>query len=112
MPNVTAQGKTFGCDRGANLRDELTKHDIPVYNGKAETRNCGGNSLCGTCSVLVEGAVSPPTISERIRLSLPPLNNARGLRLSCQTKVLGYVRVTKFDGFWGQGSQPLWTPER
>jgi len=25
MPTVTAQGKTFTCDRGANLRQELLK---------------------------------------------------------------------------------------
>jgi hypothetical protein len=28
-----------------------------------------------------------------------------------QKEVLGNVKVTKFDGFWGQGSQNAWTAE-
>ncbi len=43
--------------------------------------------------------------------SLPPHSPTSDLRLACQTQVLGDVKVTKFDGFWGQGSQIVWTPE-
>jgi hypothetical protein len=32
-------------------------------------------------------------------------------RLSCQVKVMGDVRVTKFDGFFGEGENSNWTPE-
>jgi len=31
--------------------------------------------------------------------------------LSCQTKVLGDIKVTKYDGFWGQGSETVWNPQ-
>jgi hypothetical protein len=41
MPNITAQGKTFSCEMGANLRQALLKNQIPVHNGNAKLINCG-----------------------------------------------------------------------
>lgn len=111
MPKVTAQGKTFECDLGANLRKELLKNDIDVYNGGAKTINCHGLGTCGTCAVQVEGEVSQPQWREKTRLGLPPHSPTSHRRLSCQTQVQGDVEVTKFDGFWGQGSQTVWSPE-
>ncbi len=111
MPKVTAQGKTFECDRGANLRQVLLKNGIDLYNGGAKAINCRGIGTCGTCAVLVDGEVSEPNWRDKTRRSLPPHDPAKNLRLACQTQVLGDVKVTKFDGFWGQGSQTVWTPE-
>lgn len=111
MPTVTAQGKTFRCDRGANLRKALLANDIDVYNGTASTFNCHGLGTCGTCTVRVEGEVSPMEQREKIRLSLPPHSPESGLRLSCQTQVLGDVKVSKMTGFWGQKSEAAWTSE-
>jgi len=111
MPKVTAQGKTFSCEQGSNLRKILLDNGINLYNGKAKIINCTGISTCGTCAVKVEGEVSEPNWKEKARLSLPPHSPTANRRLACQTQVLGDVRVTKFDGFWGQGTEAVWTPE-
>lgn len=111
MPKVTAHGKTFECNAGANLRQVLLENGISVYNGKAKVINCMGIGTCGTCAVQVEGEVTDPNWKDKARRSLPPHSPTRGLRLACQTQVLGDVKITKFDGFWGQGTQPVWTPE-
>lgn len=112
MPKVTAQGKTFECIAGANLRKALQENGIDLYNGNAKIINCMGIGTCGTCAVHVEGEVSEPNWKDQARRSLPPHSPTRGLRLACQTQILGDVKVTKFDGFWGQGSRPVWTPDQ
>ncbi|MEA5504583.1 2Fe-2S iron-sulfur cluster-binding protein [Halotia wernerae UHCC 0503] len=111
MPKVTAQGKTFECPQGANLRQVLLQNGIDLYNGATKSVNCHGLGTCGTCAVQVEGAVSEPEWRERTRRSLPPHSLAQNRRLACQTQVLGNVKVTKFDGAWGQGNQTVWTPK-
>ncbi len=109
MPKVTAQGKTFECPQGANLRSCLLQNGIDLYNGAASVVNCHGIGTCGTCAVQVEGAVSEPNWRDRTRRSLPPHSLTQNRRLACQTQVLGDVKVTKFDGIWGQGTQIIWT---
>ena len=109
MPTVTVPGKKIKCEQGANLRRVLLKHDIPLYNGKAKIINCRGIGSCGTCAVAIEGEVSPPNWKDKGRRSLPPHSPERGLRLACQTKILGDICVTKYDGFWGQGEEIVWT---
>jgi ferredoxin len=111
MPKVLAQGKTIECYARANLRKVLLENGIDLYNGGAKVINCRGIGSCGTCAVKVEGEVSPVNWRDKARRSLPPHSPTAELRLACQTQVLGDVNVTKFDGFWGQGSQIVWTPE-
>ena len=111
MPKVTAQGKTFECPQGANLRQVLLQNGIELYNGATSSLNCHGLGTCGTCAVQVEGAVSESEWRERTRRSLPPHSLVQNRRLACQTKVLGDVKVTKFSGAWGQGNQIVWTPK-
>lgn len=111
MPNVTAQGKMFECKIGANLRHVLLEQGIDLYNNQAKRINCHGIGTCGTCAVQIEGEVSAPNWRDQMRRSLPPHSRDRNLRLACQTTVLGDVRVTKFNEFWGQGTSPVWTPE-
>lgn len=112
MPKITAQGKTFECEAGANLRDVLLSQNIDLHNGQSKLINCRGIGSCGTCAVNIEGSVSAPNWRDRTRRALPPHNPDATLRLACQTIVLGDVRVTKYDGFWGQGKTLLWTPEK
>ena len=111
MVKVLAQGKTITCDRGANLRKVLLENGIDLYNGGAQVINCRGIGTCGTCAVEVEGDVTEANWRDKTRRSLPPHSSTRSLRLACQTQVLDDVKVTKFDGFWGQGFQRVWTPE-
>ena len=109
MPQVFAQGKVIVCNTGDNLRQTLLDNDINLYNGNASVINCHGLGTCGTCAVMVEGEVSEVTWQDKTRRSLPPHSPSKNLRLACQTKVLGDVKVTKFDGFWGQGEKVVWT---
>ncbi|MBE9051570.1 (2Fe-2S)-binding protein [Nostocales cyanobacterium LEGE 11386] len=111
MPKVLAQGKKIKCIRGAKLSLILQQNGIDLYNGSARVINCRGIGSCGTCAVKVEGEVSAANWRDKARRSLPPHSPTTDLRLACQTEVLGDVKVTKFDGFWGQGSQIVWTPE-
>ncbi|WP_017318291.1 2Fe-2S iron-sulfur cluster-binding protein [Mastigocladopsis repens] len=111
MPNIQAQGQTIECKRGANLRQILLQNGVDLYNSGAKVINCRGIGSCGTCAVLVEGEVSTANWRDKARRSLPPHSPTKDLRLACQTKVLGDVKVTKYEGFWGQGSQIVWTSE-
>jgi ferredoxin len=111
MPKVTAQGKRFECKTGANLRQVLLQQGIDLHNDQAKQINCRGIGTCGTCAVQIEGAVSPVNWRDRARRSLPPQTLLQNRRLACQTQVLGDVEITKYDGFWGQGCQTVWTPQ-
>jgi ferredoxin len=110
MPKVTAQGKTFECPVGSNLRQVLLDNQIDLYNGAFKVLNCHGLGTCGTCTVQVEGEVSPVESPEKIRRSLPPHSLAKDRRLSCQTKVLGDLKVTKYSGGWGEKDEVVWSP--
>jgi len=102
MPTVEFRGEEVECDEGAVLRDVLLEAGLTPHNGRADLLNCHGRGTCGTCAVAVEGDVSETTDGERRRLSLPPHDVERGLRLACQTRVEGDVSVTKHGGFFGQ----------
>jgi len=57
---------------------------------------CGGRGTCGKCRVVVRDGCSAPTETERRLLEAEEL--ARGLRLACQTKLLGETVVTVPEG--------------
>ncbi|MEA5499020.1 MAG: 2Fe-2S iron-sulfur cluster-binding protein [Limnoraphis robusta] len=109
MVCIQVQGKTITCDRGENLRQVLLKNGIDLYNGQASVINCRGIGTCGTCAVEIFGEVSELQWREKARLSIPPHSPQTTRRLACQVKVLGDIKVKKYDGFWGQGSQTVWT---
>ncbi len=108
MPTVTAQGKTFDCEVGDNLRQVLLNNGVDLYSPKARYINCMGIGTCGTCAVAIAGEVSEVNWRDLTRRSLPPHSPQKQLRLACQTQVLGDVKVTKFNGFWGQADQIAW----
>lgn len=110
MPTVHFAGKTVDCPEGANLRTVLLRARLPLYNGVARAIHCRGFGTCGTCAVRIEGPVSEPTAIERARIHLPPHDREAGLRLACQTRVLGDIRVTKHAGLFGQGEAVLRAP--
>jgi ferredoxin len=111
MPRIMAEGKTFEVVSGSNLREALLEQNIDLYSNGAQILNCHGHGLCGTCLVKVEGLVSEPTQLETTRMAFPPHFGRKDRRLSCQVKVLGDVRVTKFEGHFGEGEKSDWTPE-
>ncbi|CAI50550.1 ferredoxin (2Fe-2S) [Natronomonas pharaonis DSM 2160] len=102
MPTVTAFGREIECEEGAILRDILLNAGLSPHNGRSDLLNCRGLGTCGTCAVEIDGAVSNIGRRERSRLAVPPHDPESGLRLACQTRVLGDVTVTKYPGFWGQ----------
>ncbi len=103
MPTVTVDGRTVTCAVGDQLRDVLLGVDgYSPHNDATQVANCGGNGLCGTCAVGVDGPVDEMGDRERRRLSLPPHDAESGLRLACRTHVEGDVTVRKHDGLWGQ----------
>lgn len=105
MPTVAFAGRTIECPAGANLRVVLLRARLPLYTRAARALHCRGHGTCGTCAVKIEGSVSEPTAAELRRLRLPPHDAERGLRLACQTNVLGDVVVTKYEGFFGQRTE-------
>jgi ferredoxin len=111
MPRIMAEGKTFEVVSGSNLREALLEQNIDLYSNGAQILNCHGHGFCGTCLVKVEGLVSEPTQLETTRMAFPPHFGRKDRRLSCQVKVLGDVRVTKFEGHFGEGEKSDWTPE-
>jgi ferredoxin len=106
VPTVRFAGRSIECPHGANLRVVLLHARLPLYTRVARAIHCRGNGTCGTCAVRVDGPVSEPTPAERRRLRLPPHHPDSGLRLACQTNVLGDVTVTKYEGLFGQRSEP------
>jgi ferredoxin len=102
MPKICFAGQTIECPPGANLRVVLLRARLPLYTRVARAIHCRGHGTCGTCAVRVEGPVSDPTATELRRLRLPPHDPEAGLRLACQTTVLGDVTVTKYEGLFGQ----------
>ncbi|KAG2383531.1 hypothetical protein C9374_004202 [Naegleria lovaniensis] len=101
--------KTIEVPSGSNLRKILLEHNIPLYNGKTQAFNCGGNGACGTCAVQVQTIdghsktqIMKRTLGEEVRLKLPPhLNKNEDIRLACQCTVEEDIEVQKFDGVCG-----------
>ncbi len=65
-------------------------------SGRAVEMPCGGMGTCGKCRVVVAGVLGEPTASEIRRLSSEEIDS--GVRLACQTRVLGEMIVTIPEG--------------
>ncbi len=96
------QGRELRCPEGMNLRSFLLQSGLSPHNGAARQINCKGLGSCGTCALEIEGEVSEKTAMERWRLNFPPHQESSGLRLACQCKVRGDLKLRKHPGFWGQ----------
>lgn len=112
MVSIAAEGKVFEVAQGSNLRESLLEQNVNLYSATAKVFNCRGLGICGTCLTHVEGVASDPTPAEIKRLSFPPHLAHPERRLSCQVKVLGDLRITRFEGYFGEGEQSLWAPEQ
>jgi ferredoxin len=96
MPKVSIvnEKKDIEVPAGSNLRLELQKVGIEVYNGLDKYLNCRGNGLCGTCRVLVKKGMenlAPKSTIERFKLGImmSAIGHEDEMRLSCQVKVNG-----------------------
>src|SRR5690606_36678541 len=61
--------------------------------------HCGDHGYFGLCRVKVAGEQCPPTGLEEEQLA--PEDLARGVRLACQARVVGDVRVLEFQSLTG-----------
>lgn len=102
MPWIRFKNHVIVADTGSNLRRILLDNGMQLYNGAAKHINCRGLGTCGTCAVRIIGRVSDPTAVEKWRLGFPPHRRDPGLRLACQCRVLGDLKISKGDGLWGQ----------
>ena len=107
MPKVTVvneknEKKEIEVPAGANLRKELQRVAIEVYNGMERYLNCRGLGMCGTCKVLVKAGtenLNAPTLVEKFNLNFHPLSmlarlgHEDELRLACQVTVNGDCTV-------------------
>ena len=107
MPKVTFKNwnKTVECPEGTNLRKLAKQNGIELYNGVARVFNCRGLGMCGTCCVEVipEGKVGPKQYMEVLRFFQVKGN----FRLACQADVRGDIEVTKREGLYGTGKEPV-----
>jgi ferredoxin len=111
-PTVRFEGREITCEVGDQLRSVLLAAEgHSPHNDVTQVANCGGNGLCGTCAVAVDGEVSEPESREQRRLGLPPHDEESGLRLACQTSVQGDVTVEKHRGIWGQHVEEVATDD-
>ena len=56
MPKITIpnEKREIEVPAGSNLRLELQKAGVEVYQGLTKYLNCFGHGTCGTCKVLVK----------------------------------------------------------
>lgn len=83
-------GVSARAEKGMTLMDVVIQ-DIPIRF------DCGGKGICGKCRVIAEPAanLSPPSESEAEILG--PDQLAQSVRLACQARILGPVKVTVPD---------------
>lgn len=79
-------GRRGECAAGDTVLDAARRTGVTL------AAICGGAGSCGRCRVRVqEGEVSPPTSAEAKALGADGLR--QGMRLACQTRILGDVKV-------------------
>ncbi|MDL2289401.1 ASKHA domain-containing protein [Clostridia bacterium OttesenSCG-928-F22] len=77
---------------------------VLVQNGFVFSMPCAKQGICGKCKVLASGALSPLSKKEKALLSRDDV--ALGMRLACQTEVLGDASITLPQQEWGDVSTP------
>ena len=103
MPKIQFEDQQIECEEDANLRRALMAAGVELYNGPGRVIHCRGLGTCGTCAVEVDGPLTEMTRIEKWRLSFPPHKPDSGLRLACQCRVLGDLKIRKRSGLWGTG---------
>jgi ferredoxin len=91
---------TLSVARGSNLRRVLLDHGFEVYGTLSRVANCGGNGLCGTCGVRLDGPNEPPDPDHWHDRAAAGWGYPR---LSCQVAVEGPLTVDLVEKvMWGQ----------
>ena len=86
LVNLQPIGRRVEVDPGTNLLQAAQRAGVEIV------ASCGGVGICSTCKMrVVEGRVTPPTLTEEEELGNDLLK--AGYRLACQTEPLENVRV-------------------
>ena len=106
MPKVVIanEKKEIEVPAGANLRTELQKAGVEVYQGIDRYLNCRGNGICGTCKVLIKKGmenVSPKGRLERFKLAtmFSSIGHEDEIRLACRVQVNGDCTIETRPAF-------------
>ncbi|MCX7999559.1 MAG: (2Fe-2S)-binding protein, partial [Leptospiraceae bacterium] len=86
----------FENDKEIQTHQETTLLELALENKIPIAHACGGNAKCSTCRVIVLSGIenlTPPTEKEEAIAKLKGLE--RNIRLACQTKVRGSVKVKR-----------------
>ena len=109
MPKITIpnEKREIEVPAGSNLRLELQKAGVEVYQGLTKYLNCFGHGTCGTCKVLIKKGMenlSPKTRMERFTLwrMLSSIGREEEMRLSCQVQVNSDCTVETHPGPGGR----------
>jgi ferredoxin len=108
MPKITVANEKVELEVApeTNLRKEVMKNGVQVYQGMERFVHCMGLGLCGTCQIKVKDGMenlSQKTLIEKITLSrlMSSIGNENELRLSCQCTVKGDCTIqTRPDFNW------------
>lgn len=96
MPKVIVddQDVRFSAPPGANLRVELLKRRVKLYQGfLGSYLNCHGKGLCGTCLVRVTS--NPAGLTDRTETENVKLFGSNPqVRLACQAQICGDIALT------------------
>src|SRR5918911_4847358 len=104
MPRIEAEAaegvKTFDADEGRKLVLAIEDAGIDILH------RCGGNAKCTTCRVeVLEGDPGEMREAERNRLALET-GLAENVRLSCQVRVGGDLKVRVINQSSVRGLDP------
>ena len=86
------KSKMIEVQAGTNLRRALIDAKVDVYAGFNKLRNCGGNAVCGLCTVEVleqDYNLSPMTVKEEFLMTGKPVS----WRLACRAELQGDVTL-------------------
>jgi ferredoxin len=105
MPKITLvnEKREIEVPAGSNLRTELQKAGVEVYQGLTKYLNCFGHGTCGTCKVLVKKGMenlSPKGVMEKLTMfrMLSAIGFEKEMRLACQCTVSGDCTVETRPG--------------
>src|SRR5438094_1321968 len=101
--NILNEKREIEVPAGSNLREELQKAGVEVYQGLTKYLNCFGHGTCGTCKVLVKKGmenVGPKGTMEKMTLfrMMSAIGLEKEIRLCCQCIVNGDCAVETRPG--------------
>ncbi|MDY6899916.1 MAG: 2Fe-2S iron-sulfur cluster-binding protein [Cyanobacteriota bacterium] len=80
--------KSINLEKSQNISEYLTVENSPILFG------CR-TGICGTCLVIIEGDIPPPSEEEKELLEILAPENPKA-RLACQIQLTNDIKITAF----------------